>query len=77
LFLGRVVRAPQVRKVVESSRVKRAHLLHIIHRDQISSPVTDWMREAYQLQDHLPKLPNKIVKKKAAVKKTAKKTMKR
>lgn len=54
VFLGRAVKAPQVKKVVESSRVKRAHLLHIIHRDQISSPITDWMREAYHLQD-MPK----------------------
>ena len=51
MFLGRAVKAPQIKKVVESSRVKRAHLLHIVHRDQISSPITDWMKEAYQLQD--------------------------
>jgi hypothetical protein len=51
MFLGRAVKGPQIRKVVESSRVKRAHLLHITHRDQIAAPITDWMREAYELQD--------------------------
>jgi hypothetical protein len=53
IFLGRVVKGPQVRKVVESSRVKRAHLLKITHRDEIEPPITDWMKEAYELQDHL------------------------
>ena len=53
IFLGRAVKAPQVKKVVESSRVKRAHLLHITHRDQIDPPISEWMREAYGLQDSL------------------------
>jgi hypothetical protein len=81
MFLGRAVRAPQVKKVVESSRVKRAHLFHIIHRDQISSPITDWMREAYALQDNMPAPPKQTVKKKTVrkkvVKTVAKKRMKR
>ena len=55
IFLGRAVRAPQVRKVVASSKVKRAHLLQIRHRDEVEAPVTDWMREAYELQDQLKK----------------------
>ena len=54
LFLGRAVRAPQIRKVVESSRTKRAHIVHITHRDQVESPITDWMREAYELEDNPP-----------------------
>src|SRR4051794_26551150 len=33
IFLGRAVRAPQVRKVVPSSKTKLAHLIHIRHRD--------------------------------------------
>ena len=66
IFLGRPIKAPQIRKVVESSRVKRAHLLHIRHRDEIDPPITDWMREAYELQDRLPAL-----KKKAPVRKKA------
>jgi hypothetical protein len=51
IFLGRTVRAPQIKKVVASSRSKRAHIVHITHRDQVEAPITDWMRQAYELQD--------------------------
>jgi hypothetical protein len=51
IFLGRTVTAPQINKVVESSRAKRAHIVHITHRDQVEPPITEWMREAYELQD--------------------------
>lgn len=51
IFLGRAVTAPQIKKVVASSKVKRAHVLHIRHRDEVEAPLTDWMREAYALQD--------------------------
>jgi len=51
IFLARTVRAPQIKKVVESSRAKRAHIVHITHRDQVEAPITDWMRQAYELQD--------------------------
>ncbi len=56
IFLGRTVKAPQIKKVVASSKVKRAHLLQIRHRDEVEAPITEWMREAYQLQDQLPTL---------------------
>ena len=59
IFLGRVVKGPQVKKVVESSRVKRAHLLKITHRDEIEPPITDWMKEAYELQDSLSAVARK------------------
>jgi hypothetical protein len=59
IFLGRAVKAPQITKVLASSRTKRAHLVHITHRDQVESPVTDWMREAYLLQDNPPKRPKR------------------
>ena len=51
IFLGRVVKAPQIRKVVDSSKTKRAHIVLITHRDEVEPPITDWMREAYELQD--------------------------
>lgn len=54
IFLGRAARGRQIKKVVESSRTKRAHVIHILHRDEVEAPVTDWMREAYQLQDSPP-----------------------
>jgi hypothetical protein len=51
IFLGRAVKAPQIKKVVESSKTKRAHIVHITHRDEVETPITSWMREAYELQD--------------------------
>jgi len=57
VFLGRAVKAPQVRKVVESSRIKRAHILHVRHRDEVEPPITDWLREAYDLPDVLAAPP--------------------
>jgi hypothetical protein len=59
IFLGRAVKAPQIKKVVESSRSKRAHVIHITHRDEVEPPITAWMREAYQLQDTPPPRPAK------------------
>jgi hypothetical protein len=59
IFLGRAVRAPQVRRVVPASRSKRAHMLRITHRDEVEAPITDWMREAYELQDVLAAAPAK------------------
>jgi hypothetical protein len=49
VLLGRAVKGPQVRRVEPKSKTKMANLLKITHRDQIESPVTDWLREAYEL----------------------------
>ena len=51
VFLGRRLKAPQVRRVLPASRSKRAHLVHIRHRDEVEAPITDWLREAYDLPD--------------------------
>lgn len=51
VLLGRAVKGPQVRRVERKSKTKMANLLKITHRDQIESPVTDWLREAYDLLD--------------------------
>jgi hypothetical protein len=53
VFLGRTVRAPQIRKTVASSRRKVAHMIHIRHRDEVEAPITDWLREAYESSDTL------------------------
>ena len=53
LFLGRELRAPQVKRVDRASASKIAHLIRISHRDEVEAPITDWMREAYDLQDTL------------------------
>jgi hypothetical protein len=49
VFLGRAVKAPQVRRVVRASKSKLVHFIHIRHRDEVEAPVTDWLREAYEL----------------------------
>jgi hypothetical protein len=54
IFLGRTVRAPQIRRADASSRTKVAHVVPIRHRDQVEAPITDWLREAYHLQDAPP-----------------------
>ena len=52
-FLGRRLKAPMVRTTLQSSRLKVAHLVHITHRDQVESPLTDWLREAFETSDLL------------------------
>jgi len=48
IFLGRTLRAPQVKRVDRASRAKTAHVVHVTHRDEVESPITDWLREAYE-----------------------------
>ena len=63
IFLGRAVTAPQVKKIVESSRVKRVHLIHVTHRDQVEPPLTEWMREAYEFEPIAKTIKPSAVKK--------------
>ena len=49
VFLPREVKAPQIRRVVRSSKSKVAHILQIRHRDEVEAPITDWLLEAYTL----------------------------
>ena len=51
VFLGREVRAPQVRRVDLASKSKIVHFIRITHRDEVEPPVTDWLREAYEFSD--------------------------
>jgi hypothetical protein len=51
VFLGRAVNAPQVRRVERSSKTKLVHFIRIRHRDEVEAPITDWLREAYDLPD--------------------------
>ena len=53
MFLGRAVKAPQMRRVNQSSKTKVVHVVHLTHRDQVEAPITDWLQEAYQLSDML------------------------
>jgi Domain of unknown function (DUF5655) len=53
VFLGRTVKGPLVRSSTATSRVKVAHMVHVTHRDQVEPPLTDWLREAYEVTDEL------------------------
>ena len=51
VFLGRTLKAPQVRRVDEASKTKIVHVIPIRHRDEVEAPFTDWLQEAYKLSD--------------------------
>ena len=51
VFLGRALRAPQVRRVEPRTASKFVNIIHITHRDEVEPPVTDWLREAFDFQD--------------------------
>ena len=58
-FLGRTLRAPQVRRVDRASKSKVVHFFRITHRDEVEPPLTDWLREAYDLPDVLAAKPGR------------------
>ena len=60
VFLRRAVKAPQVRRVDQSSRSKFVHVVRIQHRDQVEPPLSDWLREAYETSE-LPARPTRRV----------------
>ena len=53
VFLGRVIQAPQVRRVDQSSKTKKVHVIQVQHRDEVEAPITDWLREAYDFCETL------------------------
>src|ERR671919_582337 len=53
VFLGRTLKAAQVRRVDRASKSKVVHVIQIRHRDQVEPPITDWLQEAYKLSDVL------------------------
>jgi hypothetical protein len=78
VFLGRMLKAPQVRRVGRSSKSKVYHILQIRHRDEVEVPVTDWLREAYELSDALAANAGKVhAKEKAKYKPKAKRISRR
>jgi hypothetical protein len=50
-FLGRSIKAPQIRRVDRASKTKLVHVIHVTHRDEVESPITDWLEEAYAYSD--------------------------
>src|SRR4029453_6190616 len=51
IFLGRALKAPQVRRVDRASKSKIAHIIHVRHRDEVEAPIIDWLREAYDCSE--------------------------
>src|SRR5688572_29070934 len=47
IFLGRPLKAPQIRKVDKSSKTRFYNILRITHRDEVEAPITGWLLEAY------------------------------
>jgi hypothetical protein len=45
IFLGRTLKALEVRRVDRVSKSKLAHFIRITHRDEVEAPITDWLRE--------------------------------
>jgi Domain of unknown function (DUF5655) len=48
VFLGRALKSPQVRRVDRASKSKLVHVIRIRHRDEVETPITDWLQEAYE-----------------------------
>ena len=57
VFLGRALKAPQVHRADRKSKSKVANILKIRHRDEVEPPITDWLREAYELPEVLATQP--------------------
>jgi len=60
VFLGRTLKTPHVRRVDRASKSKVYHIIHIKHRDEVEAPITDWLREAYELSDVLTPNAGKV-----------------
>ena len=57
VFLGRALKAPQVRKADRASTSKVYHIIHVRHRDEVEAPITDWLREAYEFSEAVARQP--------------------
>jgi len=62
VFLGRTLRAPQIRRVDRASKTKIGHFVHVRHRDEVEAPITEWLREAYDLSEQLAARNPKMTK---------------
>jgi hypothetical protein len=53
IFLSRSLKAPQVRRTEQASKSKIVHFIRITHRDEVEAPITEWLREAYEVSELL------------------------
>jgi hypothetical protein len=58
VFLGRALKAPQVRRIDRPSKAKVVHVIAIRHRDEVEAPITDWLKEAYEFSAVRPARAN-------------------
>jgi hypothetical protein len=72
IFLGRALKDARVRRAMASSRRKTANMLYVTHRDEIEAPMTDWLREAYEVSPTLGSAARKSQARVAAAKTTGK-----
>lgn len=56
-FLGRRLKAPQVKRMQPTSRARIARIVHLRHRDEVEPPITDWLEEAYRVSPTLTGKP--------------------
>jgi hypothetical protein len=77
IFLGRAVKAPQIKRVHPSSHTKYWHVVHLRHRDEVEAPITDWLLEAYRLEDAPPPKKTPVPRRKAGKKKASAKRSRR
>lgn len=77
IFLGRVVKAPQIKRADRASKAKTYHIIHIKHRDEVEAPITDWLHEAYEFSDAAESKPPPSKPRRAVKRKAAKKTKRR
>ena len=57
VFLSRRLKTPLVHRAEPSSKKKFYNIIKITHRDQVEAPISDWLREAYELEDVLAAQP--------------------
>lgn len=50
VFLARALKSPHIKRVEQRSKTKVANILKVTHRDAVEPPLTDWLREAYDLE---------------------------
>jgi hypothetical protein len=51
VFLRRPLKSPAVVRADATSKTKYFNLIRIRHRDEVEPPITDWLQEAYALED--------------------------
>jgi uncharacterized protein DUF5655 len=60
IFLGRAIKAPQVRRVEPASKSKLVHFVRVTHRDEVEPPISDWLREAYEWSEEAGRKTKKL-----------------